>query len=58
MGAENPVPNPSLWTAACFSIYMIIVFFLLLPNHIWSCRAADQCSQMCLSMFYKAVEKP
>lgn len=47
MGAENPVPNPSLWTPACCSVYRLIVFFLLFPNHIWSCSAAHQCSQMC-----------
>lgn len=35
MGAENLVPNPSLWTPACCSVYRFIMFFLLLPNHIW-----------------------
>lgn len=57
MGAENPVPNPSLWTAACYSVYRLIVFFPLFPSHIWSCRAAHQSCQMC-SCFTKALRSP
>lgn len=58
MGTENPVPNPSRWTLACCSVSRLVLLFLLFPSHIWSCRAAHQCSQMISSMVNEDIMKP
>lgn len=58
MGAENSVPNGSLWTPARCSVSRLIPFFLLFSNHIQSCSAAHQCSQLCSSMFNLRSPEP
>lgn len=58
MGAENPVPNPSLWTSAHCNVSRLILLFLLFPSHIWSYCAAHQCSQMISCTINEDIMKP